>query len=85
MFPEQPVIESARPAAPPTSDGQDVGTQDIAEAERINAEAGGDQITAQQVASNRRLNEALSAPFARFTNSRQQVSAQAPQDIARET
>jgi hypothetical protein len=37
------------------------------------------------VASNRRLNEALSAPFARLTNSNEQVSAQAPQDIARET
>jgi hypothetical protein len=84
-FPEQPVISSALPAAPPTSDGQDVSTRDIAEAERINAAAGGDQITAQQVASNRRLNEALSAPFARLTNSNEQVSARAPQDIARET
>jgi hypothetical protein len=80
-----PIISGAPPATPPTSDGQDISTQDIAEAERINAEASGDQITAQQVASNRRLNEALSAPFARFTNSNQQVSAQAPQDIARET
>jgi hypothetical protein len=84
-FPEQPVISSAPAAAPPTSNGQDISTRDIAEADRINAAAGGDQITAQQVASNRRLNEALSAPFARLTNSNEQVSAQAPQDIARET
>lgn len=34
---------------------------DIAEAERINAEGG--KITAEQVASNRRLNEVLSSPF----------------------
>ena len=85
VFPDAPPIESAPPAAPPTSDGQDVSTQDIAEAERINAAAGGDQITAAQVASNRRLNEALSSPFARLTNSTQQVSPQAPQVIARES
>jgi hypothetical protein len=84
-FPDTAVVNAAPPAAPPTSDGQDISTQDIAEAERINAAAGGDQITAQQVASNRRLNEALSAPFARFTDSSQQVSTQAPQDISRET
>ena len=79
------ILSSALPATPPTSDGQDISTQDIAEAERINAEAGGDQITAQQVASNRRLNAALSAPFARLANGAQQVSFQAPQDISRET
>ena len=84
-FPDSAIISGAPPATPPTSNGQDISTQDIAEAERINAAAGGDQITAQQVASNRRLNEALSAPFARFTNSSQQVSPQAPQDISRET
>ena len=84
-FPDSAIISGAPPATPPTSDGQDISTQDIAEAERINAAADGDQITAQQVASNRRLNEALSAPFARSTNSSQQVSPQAPQDISRET
>jgi hypothetical protein len=84
-FPATAIISGAPPATPPTSDGQDISTQDIAEAERINATAGGDQITAEQVASNRRLNAALSAPFARLTNSSQQVTPRASQDISRET
>lgn len=84
-FPNTAIVDAAPPAAPPTSDGQDISTQDIAEAERINSAAGGDQITAEQVASNRRLNAALSAPFGRLTNSSQQVTPQASQDISRET
>jgi hypothetical protein len=84
-FPDTPALVSASPALPPTSDGQDISTRAIEEADRINTEAGTDQISAEQVVNNRRLNEALSAPFARLTNNTQQVSAQPPQNIARET
>jgi hypothetical protein len=59
-------ISAAAPPAAPTSDGSAVGVtdRDIAEAQRIQRESGDPEaITPEQVASNRRLNSAITGVF----------------------
>lgn len=80
-------IVPSLPAQPATSDTENISS-DQAEATRIQRESGDpNAITAEQVASNRRLNETLTGllPIPRLPNPGTETTVAGTQDIVRET
>lgn len=83
-------LQNSLPAAPATTNGLSVGptADDIAEARRIQQDSGTpDAISADQVASNRRLNESLTGllPIPRLPNPSVETSRITSQRISRDT
>jgi hypothetical protein len=83
-------LQSSLPAAPATTNGLSVGptADDIAEARRIQQDSGtADAVSADQVASNRRLNESLTGllPIPRLPNPSVETARITSQRISRDT